>query len=933
MKKNPLFLVRTRTILLASLIAAGSLAGCGKTNFTDIEHIERAKDLQDQGDLRASIIELKSALQQSPDNVKARWLLGQIYVELGDGVTAEKELNRAQQHGVAQTDVALPLANALLLQGRHKDVLKNLSAVTGLNARGMAELHVVRGKSYLGLGELQHAEKEFQTALSTQPDAPIAWEGQALLAYYKKQWDDASRWNEKVLVNDPRSVKALALKGDLALARNDANAAEAAYASAVKLRPDYALYRIGLAIAQINTGKHAEAKTHLDTVLKTFPRNPVANYYRAVAAYQLQEYESATNHAEKVLNEEAPEDLRSRLLAAAANYGSGRMETANKHIQIFLATAPSYEPARKLQAVIQLRMGQVREAAKSVKDISASSENDAKLLNAIGLAAIQQGSPDLGVELLQRTVQAHPKDALARGRLGLARAAAGEYQTGIEDLEQALRLNPNLDVAQAMLALNYLRVGDPDKALLSAHRLQERQPRQPDGFTLAGLAHAFKKEFPEAKAAFNKALTIQPGDPNASANLATLVLREGNRDQARHLLEDVLKKHPEHVQTILKLADIDLQAGKPDAAEKRLKDALVKFPAALALRLSLARLYLAQRKPAMALELTDKIQGEQPNNPIVLEIHGIAQLQTGRPDLAVISLEKAAKVAPNSPGSHFQLALAYEQLNNLARASQELQIAQKLAPNFGPAQFVQARLLAKSGKLDAAQTLLKQLATAHPDDPSITELRGDLSLTQNRPQEAVTLYKAALAKRESNFLAVRLAASQLRAGDREGGFATLRGWLKRFPDDLYTHGALADALLATGQAREASGHLAKIVERQPNNVAVINNLAWSSLQMGAVDEALAQAQRAYKLAPEQPQVLDTYAMILLRKGNNREAVDKLSRALNLAPGDTGIRLHLAQALIADGQTAKARQTLKDLLAQKSPFPQRQEAQELLGKLK
>ncbi len=929
MNKHPIVLA-----IALAFAASITLSACDRTSsLTPEQHIQRAQDYESKGDLMSAVIELKNAVEKNPQSPQARLLLGQIYVELGDGAAAEKELNHAQEQGVAQTGVAVPLANALLLQGRHKDVLTKLSAVTGLNARGMTELHVVKGKSYLGLGELPHAEEEFQAALSTLPDSPIAWEGQALLAYYKKQWDDASRWNEKVLVNDPKSVKALALKGDIALARNDAKAAEAAYGSAVKLRPDFALYRIGLAIAQISTGKLAEAKTQLDTVLKTFPRDQTANYYRAVAAYQLKDYESATNHAERVLNEEAPEDLRSRILAAAANYGLDRTEAANKHIQIFLAKAPSYEPARKLQAAIQLRMGKISEAAKSVKGVTSISENDANLLNAIGLAAIQQGKADLGVELLQRTVQAHPDDALARGRLGLARAAAGEYQTGIEDLEQALRLNPNLDVAQAMLALNYLRVGDPDKALLSARRLQERQPRQPDGFTLAGLAHALKKEFPEAKAAFNKALTIQPGDPNASANLATLILQEGNRDQAHQLLEDVLKKHPEHVQTMLKLADIDLQAGKPSLAEKRLKEALVKYPAALALRLSLAKLYLAQRKPVMALELTDKIQGEQPSNPIVLELHGIAQLQTGHPDLAVISLEKAAKVAPNSPSSHFQLALAYEQLNNLARASQELQIAQKLAPNFGPTQFAQARLLAKSGKLDAAQTLLKQLATAYPDDPSVTELRGDLSLMQNRPQEAVALYKAALAKRESNFLAVRLAASQLRAGDRDGGFATLRGWLKRYPDDLYTHGALAEALLAVGQAREASGHFAKIVERQPSNVAAINNLAWSSLQMGAIDEALAQAQRAYKLAPEQPQVLDTYAMILLRKGKAQEATDQLRRALDHTPGDAGIRLHLAQALIVDGQTVKARQTLKDLLAQKSPFPQRQEAQELLGKLK
>ena len=920
--------------LILALLTTATLQGCDHTaSLTEQQLIQRAKDFEDKGDLQASVIELKNAIAKDPANPQARLLLGQIYVALGHGAAAENELDRAQKLGVANTGVVIPLANALYLQGKYKETLSKLSTVTDLSAAGMAELHVIKGKAYVGLGDLPHAEEEFGAALSVLPDSPIAWEGQALIAYYKQQWDEASRWNEKILAHDPKSVKALALKGDIALARRDPKAAEAAYGSAVKLRPDYAPYRIGLAIAQINIGKLAEAKTQLDLVLKTFPSDPTANYYRAVAAYQLKDYESAKNHAENVLNEVAPDDLRSRLLAAASSYALGQMEAANKHIQLFLAKAPSYEPARALQAAIQLRMGRVTDAANSVKGVTAISENDAKLLNAIGLAAIQQGSPDLGVELLQRVTQAHPNDALARGRLGLARAAAGEYQTGIEDLKQSLRMNPNQVAAQALLAFNYLRLGDADNTLKAARRLQEIQPNNPDGYTLAGLAYALKKENTEAKAAFSKALSIRPGDPNASTNLATLALQEGNRDLARQVLEDALKKYPEYVQTILQLADMDLQAGKPSLAEKRLKEALAKYPDTLALRLALAKLYLVQHKPALALALTNKLQGEQSNDPSILELEGIAQLQTGHADLAVVSLKKAANVAPDSPDAHFQLALAYEQLNDLTRASQELQTVQKLAPDFGAAKFAQARLLAKSGKIEAAQILLKQLTSTYPNDASVMELRGDLALMKNRPQEAVNLYKSALTKRETSSLIVRLATAQLRTGDRNGSLATLQAWLKRYPDDLYTRGALADVLLASGQPREAREQFIKIAQRFPDNVAVLNNLAWSSMQMGANDEALTYAQRAYKLAPEQPQVLDTYAMILLRKGSAAEAVSMLSKARSHAPGDAGISLHYAQALSDTGQSDKARQVLKNLLATKSTFPQKSQAQELLNKLK
>jgi putative PEP-CTERM system TPR-repeat lipoprotein len=929
MTKHPI------TLAIALAFASSvTLSACDRTSrLTPEEHIQRAKDYESKGELMTAVIELKNAVAKSPQNAQARLLLGQIYVEVGNGAAAEKELNLAQKQGVANAGVALPMANALLLQGRYQDVLAKLTDVTGLSASGIAEAHVVKGKSYLGLGEQQHAEEEFHAALNGQPDSPIAWQGQALLTYAKQQWDEATRWNEKVLASDPKSVEALVLKGDIALARNDAKVAEAAYGSAVKLRPDNAVYRIGLAIAQINTGKFAEAKSQLDTVLKSFPHDPTANYYRALAAYQLKEYEGAKTHSEEALNNATDEDLRSRLLAATANYALGQLEAANKHIRIVLANAPSNQPARMLQAAIQLKMGQASEAASSLKGITHYSDNDTKLLNAIGIAALQQGKPDIGLELLQKAAQAHPNDPFARTRLGIAHSAKGDYPAGIDDFEQAMRMNPKLVAAEALVAMDQLRAGSPDKALQSAVRLQQGMPNNPDGFTLEGLAHVMKKQYAEAKTSFNKALSIQPGNPNASQNLASLALIDGNRDQARQLLQASIQKNPGYIQTILRLVDLDLQDGQVKQAENSLKDALDKNPTSLALRLALGNFYLSQRKPEMTLKLTEEALPKHPNDPRILELQGVAQLQMGQPNLAITALQNATNVAPNSPSSHFQLALAYEQLNNLARASQELQAAQKLAPNFGPAKFAQARLLAKAGKLDDAQALLEQLAAAYPNDPSVMALKGDLALGQNRPQEAVALYKAALAKQEANFLVVRLAASQLRAGDQSGCIGTLNAWLKRYPNDYYTRGILADALIATGQPREARGQYVKLAEKDPKNVAVLNNLAWASLQMGAVDEALSYVQRAYKLAPEQPQVLDTLAMILLRKGNIAEAVSTLSKALDHARANTGIRLHYAQALSMAGQQEKARQVLRDLLAQKSSFPQQQEAQNLLNKLK
>ena len=910
--------------------ASIALTACDSTaRLSPEEHIQRAQTFEEKGDLTSAVIELKNAIAKNPQNTQARIRLGQAYLELGDGIGAEKELVRAQEMGAPLTALAAPLANALVLQGKNQDVLAKFIDAKGLDPHDMAELQVARGRAYLGLGQQQQAEQTFAGILDVLPDSPVAWWGQALLAYDKKQWDVADQWNSKILAANPKSVRSLGLKGDIGLARGDTKTAEAAYSSAVKLRPENALYRVGLAIALIGNGKFAEAKKHLTPVLKSFPLDPTANYYQSVAAYQLKDYEAAKTHAETVINNAAQDDLRIRILAAASNYALGQLEAANKHIQLFLAQAPGFEPALKLQAAIQLRMGQAREAATALKGVTSTSEEDRKLLNAVGIAAVQQGQTDLGLNLLQRNVQARPDDPLARTRLGIARSLSGDVQAGIGDLEQSLRMNPQQGAAEVMLAVNHLRAGEPDKALQSAERLQASLPRSPDGYTLAGLAYIMKKQYAEAKAALNKAVSIQPGDPNASHNLVSLALQDGDRNRARQLLQTVLQKHPGHTQTLLRLADLDIESGQAKAAEKSLRDALDKQPELLPVRHALGRLYLAQNKPDLVLKLADEGLPKSPNDPGLLALKGVAQLQLGQPSLAVTALEGAIKAAPRIPDAHFHLARAYEQLGNLTRASQSLQTVLKLDPAHGPAKFAQARLLARGGKTDAAQKQLAELAARFPNDPAIAETRGDLAMAQNKAKDATGFYKAAIAQGETNFLTVKLAASQLQAGEREVGFASLRNWVKRYPDDAYTRGALADALMASGQSREASEQYGKLLERQPDNVSALNNLAWISLQSNALDKALSYAQRAYKVAPKQPQVLDTYAQILLRKGNATEAISTLREARTLAGGDLLIRLHLAEALIAGKQPDQARQVLREMLSRTPPQPVRQKAEALL----
>src|SRR3546814_3715040 len=82
------------------LLAAAVLCAAAAPAWAKIEpeasraYYEAAAKLVEQGDLRAAVIELKNALQRDPANAVARLLLGEVYLRLGDGAAAEKEIDR-----------------------------------------------------------------------------------------------------------------------------------------------------------------------------------------------------------------------------------------------------------------------------------------------------------------------------------------------------------------------------------------------------------------------------------------------------------------------------------------------------------------------------------------------------------------------------------------------------------------------------------------------------------------------------------------------------------------------------------------------------------------------------------------------------------------------------------------------------------------------
>ena len=223
-KKN-IFGINLEIFLLGMFLTA-----CGKTEISDVEHVQRAKQYQASGDIKTSLIELKSALQQNAKNSEARLLLGELYILVGDGAAAEKELLRAQKLGINSLFVQKLLAESLLLQHRYNDVLSMLEQLDWMS---QPKLLVLRGQAQLGLGQPLEAESSFRQALGLKADmtSALLWLSRVLLASNDVQGANGALI--KVFATDPDNAEAWVLKGRVASAEERLDDAQAEYRRAI----------------------------------------------------------------------------------------------------------------------------------------------------------------------------------------------------------------------------------------------------------------------------------------------------------------------------------------------------------------------------------------------------------------------------------------------------------------------------------------------------------------------------------------------------------------------------------------------------------------------------------------------------------------------------------------------------------------------------
>ena len=372
-----------------------------------------------------------------------------------------------------------------------------------------------------------------------------------------------------------------------------------------------------------------------------------------------------------------------------------------------------------------------------LKELAISNPKDGRVLYDLGFAEERNGEEADAARAYTASIAALPGFAEPEIALGLLDARAGHTAVAHRELLDVANLQTSAPAlrARALRALAHLDETDHPEAareeLLSALKLS---PENPDDVLLGAELAERAGDSADAETAYRRALNLLPGDVDATAGLVHVLQQQGKLAEADTLLTANLKQHPDDIRLIAQAATLYAAEGKEAQAIPLLEQLRTSNPKVAAdpdTTQLLAQTYYLNGDNAAAEKLYTSLLAVTPNDPVLLDALGSAQVKQGHDAEAETTLEKAvalrtafhddqawgeaaghlafaasknndptvclqalaarATVLPNSPTSLFLQATAYDHLHHIKDAMAAYQAFLKLANGKFPDQEFEAR--------------------------------------------------------------------------------------------------------------------------------------------------------------------------------------------------------------------------------------------------
>ena len=667
----------------------------------------QARLLQAQNKAEQALEAFEKVIQLTPDNISAYNSKASIEINLQQFEEAKKSIERARQ--IAPDSLMLYHIQALLdfRQGSSAEALESIQTVLSAAPEHLPSV-LLAGEIQLSLGSFSQAEQYLEQYLKRIPNNLYARKLMIETLLRSNQTKKALAILEPTLSESVQDAQLLALAGEVYMRSGDFTKATEFYEKADELIPNNASIHMALGLNRLAMGDREHGIEELELASSLDTNSPRAGLLLILAHLR----DNAPDKALSVINEQMKKDAQNPLfhnLKGVALLSKDDVGKARESFNQAVALQPDYFPA----------------------------------LSNLTRLDIQDQKPEIAKNRFEAILKKDDKNIKAMSALANLALIQGKKDEATRWMELASNKNPNELEPMLQLTAHYLRVGENEKALLLARRLNGTYPNEPRVLEILGRVQLAHENLTAALDSFERLAARLPEAPAAHLQIAAIHMNLKDYTAANAALRRALFVNPDYVDAKVLLVRIAVLENKMEDAQtlsRKIQNDHADIPLGYELE---GDIWVKQKKPELAVKVYEKAFEITQNGSLITKIHS-ALNQTGDAKNANAKITQWLQENPDDAATRLYLANDYlskkqyanatkeyeiilqknpqhvMSLNNLAwlyqqnknpRALEYAEKASQLAPQIPAVQDTFAWILVEKGELERALPILERAAS------------------------------------------------------------------------------------------------------------------------------------------------------------------------------------------------------------------------------
>jgi len=348
------------------------------------------------------------------------------------------------------------------------------------------------------------------------------------------------------------------------MATGDRDKAKQILSDAAKSNPQAATIAAELALLLFDQGEYDAAEKSVATALENDKNQPAARWIQAElfrVRGQLEAAEQAYRWLVDFYNKEQPQDAETLYYVGLSTAQLARWNRQSEQFSFLvnelfpdaLAADPKFWPAHLASGRLYLEKYNEADATKELKAALILNPNAAEVYAALATLGVQGFELSKAQDAVRQALEINPKLLAAHLAQADIHLANFEPQKAVDALRGAIELNPVHEetlgrLAAALASLDGLKNGQLGKqADKIVAEVTARNPQAGDFYY--AMAEAFEKlrRFPTAATYYREAGKVQPKLAYPSGQEGMMLMRLGQEETARKLLEAAFDADPFNV--------------------------------------------------------------------------------------------------------------------------------------------------------------------------------------------------------------------------------------------------------------------------------------------------------------------------------------------------------------------------------------------------